>query len=218
MAKTESEIGELMNKRIDAACADEKDRKTSRNRAGVNLHALTVGFDRPGVRTLEQVAKYIADNPHDHSLQALRDRLAPAAPKPEWKPRRFQRVPLFTFNSTVIWRRFSRTQSFFGTRHQTTDKCHASTYRKVTRFRHTVLRSDLPSVLWEVVHSNDTPHGGFTSQWVLVARDPKLLQADPISRATLATDDRRVLWTDDHASLVQVLWRNSFETFWSMTH
>jgi len=90
MAKTESEIVELMNKRIDAALAEEKDRKTAKNRARVNLHALTVGSgDRPGVRTLEQVAKYLADNPRDYSLQALRDRFAPGATKPEWKPSSF---------------------------------------------------------------------------------------------------------------------------------
>jgi hypothetical protein len=90
MAKTESEIVELMNKRIDAAFAEEKDRKTARNRARVNLHALTIGSgDRPGVRTLEHVAKYLADNPRDYSLQALRDQFAPVAPKPEWKPRSF---------------------------------------------------------------------------------------------------------------------------------
>jgi hypothetical protein len=90
MAKTESEIVELLNKRIDAAFAEENNRKTARNRARVNLHALTVGSgDRPGVRSLEQVAKYLADNPHDYSLQTLRDRFAPGAPKPEWKPRSF---------------------------------------------------------------------------------------------------------------------------------
>jgi hypothetical protein len=90
MAKTESEIVELMNKRIDAAFAEEKDRTTSRNKARVNLHALTVGSgDRPGVRTLEQVAKYLADNPRDYNLQALRDRFVPGTPKPEWKPRSF---------------------------------------------------------------------------------------------------------------------------------
>lgn len=90
MATTESEIVELMNKRIDAAFAEERDRKISRNKARVNLHALTVGSgDRPGVRTLEQVAKYLADNPRDYNLQALRDRFAPGAPKPEWKPRTF---------------------------------------------------------------------------------------------------------------------------------
>jgi hypothetical protein len=90
MATTESEIVELMNKRIDAAFPEEKDRKASRNRARVNLHALTVGSgDRPGVKTLEQVAKYLAENPRDYSLQALRDRFAPGAPKPEWKPRTF---------------------------------------------------------------------------------------------------------------------------------
>jgi hypothetical protein len=90
MASAESEIVELMNKRIDAAFAEEKDRKTARNKARVNLHALTVGSgDRPGVRTLEQVAKYLAENPRDYSLQTLRDRFAPGAPKPEWKPRSF---------------------------------------------------------------------------------------------------------------------------------
>jgi hypothetical protein len=87
---TQSEIVELMNKRIDAAFPEEKDRKASRNKARVNLHALTVGSgDRPGVRTLEQVAKYLADNPRDYSLKALRDQFAPGAPKPEWKPRSF---------------------------------------------------------------------------------------------------------------------------------
>jgi hypothetical protein len=90
MATTESEIVELMNKRIDAAFAEEKDRKTFRNKSRVNLHALTVGSgDRPGAKTLEQIAKYLADNPNDYSLQALRDRFAPGAPKPEWKPRSF---------------------------------------------------------------------------------------------------------------------------------
>jgi hypothetical protein len=90
MGKTESEIVELMNKRIDAAFPEEKDRKTARNRARVNLHALTVGSgDRPGVRTLEQIAKHLAENSSDYSLQALRDRFAPGAPKPEWKPRSF---------------------------------------------------------------------------------------------------------------------------------
>ena len=78
MSKTAAEIIELMNKRIDAAFAEEKDRKTAKNKARVNLHALTVGSgDRPGVRTLEQVAKYLADNPSDYSMQALRDRFAP---------------------------------------------------------------------------------------------------------------------------------------------
>jgi hypothetical protein len=87
---TESEIVELMNKRIDAAFAEEKDRKTFRNKSRVNLHALTVGSgDRPGVKTLEEIRKYLVDNPRDYSLQALRDRLAPGAPKPEWKPRIF---------------------------------------------------------------------------------------------------------------------------------
>jgi hypothetical protein len=90
MASSESEIVELMFKRIDGAFVEEKDRKTARNKARVNLQALTVGSgDRPGVKTLEQVAKYLADNPSDHSLQALRDRFAPAAPKPEWKPQSY---------------------------------------------------------------------------------------------------------------------------------
>jgi hypothetical protein len=90
MATTQSEIVELMNKRIDAAFEEEKDKKTARNRARVNLSALTVGSgDRPGVKTLEQVAKYLADNPKDFTLQALRDRFVPVAPKPEWKPRSF---------------------------------------------------------------------------------------------------------------------------------
>jgi hypothetical protein len=90
MASDESEIVELMYKRIDAAYPEEKDRKTAKNKARVNLRALTVGSgDRPGVKTLEQVAKYVADNPGDLNLQQLRDRFAPAAPRPEWKPQSF---------------------------------------------------------------------------------------------------------------------------------
>ncbi len=90
MASSESEIVQLMFKRIDGAFAEEKDRKTAKNKARVNLQALTVGSgDRPGVKTLEQVAKYLADNPGDHSLQALRDRFVPAAQKPEWKPQSY---------------------------------------------------------------------------------------------------------------------------------
>jgi hypothetical protein len=90
MASDESEIVELMYKRIDAAYPEEKDRKTAKNKARVNLRALTVGSgDRPGVKTLEQVAKYVADNPSDLNLQVLRDRFAPAAPRPEWKPQSF---------------------------------------------------------------------------------------------------------------------------------
>jgi hypothetical protein len=90
MASSESEIVELMFKRIDKTFVEEKDRKTAKNKARVNLQALTVSSgDRPGVKTLEQVAKYLADNPGDYSLQALRDRFAPAAPKPEWKPQSY---------------------------------------------------------------------------------------------------------------------------------
>jgi hypothetical protein len=64
MASTESEIVELMFKRIDKALPEEKDRKTAKNKARVNLQALTVSSgDRPGVKTLEQVAKYLAENP-----------------------------------------------------------------------------------------------------------------------------------------------------------
>ena len=41
MPMTESEIVESMNQRIDVAFAEEIDRKIARNKARVNLHALT---------------------------------------------------------------------------------------------------------------------------------------------------------------------------------
>ena len=64
--------------------------------------------------------------------------------------------------------------------------------------------------------ADDTSFGGYSSTWILVSPDPKPLQADKISRVALAEDDgSRVLWTDDHASLAQVLWHKTFETLWS---
>jgi hypothetical protein len=67
------------------------------------------------------------------------------------------------------------------------------------------------------IHSTDSKFGGFSSMWVLVAPNPKMLQADSIRDATLEADDRRVLWTDNHASLVEVLWLTSAKTLWSKT-
>jgi hypothetical protein len=150
MAKTESEIVELMNKRIDAAFTEEKDRKNARNRARVNFNALTVGSgDRRGVRTLDQVAKYLADNPHDYSLQAIRDRFAPASSKPQWKPRRFLGLALFTFNSAALRERFSRTQSFFGNAIKRPISAGPRGIGNSSVFRHAVLRTGLPYVLAE---------------------------------------------------------------------
>ena len=67
------------------------------------------------------------------------------------------------------------------------------------------------------IHSGDTSFGGFSSLWVLVSPDPKVLEGDRISRDALPADDRRVLWTDNHASLVEVLWLTSAKTLWSKT-
>jgi hypothetical protein len=67
------------------------------------------------------------------------------------------------------------------------------------------------------IHSDDTSFGGFSSLWVLVSPDPKVLEVDRISKAALPEDHRRVLWTDNHASLVEVLWLTSAKTLWSKT-
>jgi hypothetical protein len=64
------------------------------------------------------------------------------------------------------------------------------------------------------IHSDDTNFGGYASEWILVSRDPSVFQSKPIRDATRADGDRRVLWTDDYAPLVQVLWRTSFERTW----
>jgi spermidine synthase len=66
------------------------------------------------------------------------------------------------------------------------------------------------------IHADDTNFGGYASSWVLVSRDPDRLKEDAITKAAVDDDDgSRVLWTDDHASLAQVLWQKSFETLWS---
>ena len=67
------------------------------------------------------------------------------------------------------------------------------------------------------IHSDDTSYGGFSSLWVLVSPDPKALEVDRISQAASAQDNRRVLWTDNHASLVEVLWLTSAKNLWSKT-
>jgi hypothetical protein len=41
------------------------------------------------------------------------------------------------------------------------------------------------------------------SVWVLVSPDPQSLKVDRIRKATLPQEDRRVLWTDDRASLFE---------------
>jgi hypothetical protein len=67
------------------------------------------------------------------------------------------------------------------------------------------------------IHSSDSKFGGFSSMWILVAADPKALEAKPIREAASEEDVRRVLWTDNHASLVEVLWLTSAKNMWSKT-
>ncbi len=68
------------------------------------------------------------------------------------------------------------------------------------------------------IHPMKRRSAAYSSLWVLVTPDPQSLEADAISQAAHDEDDgSRVLWTDDHASLVEVLWRKSFETLWSKT-
>jgi hypothetical protein len=63
------------------------------------------------------------------------------------------------------------------------------------------------------IHCDDSSFGGYSSQWILVAADPKRLDAEEIRDATDVDDDhRRVLWTDNHASLIEVLGRTSVES------
>jgi hypothetical protein len=49
-----------------------------------------------------------------------------------------------------------------------------------------------------------TLQAGRSSFWVLTAREPKTLQTDRIGEAAVALKDVRVVWTDDHASLLDV--------------
>jgi hypothetical protein len=42
------------------------------------------------------------------------------------------------------------------------------------------------------------------SVWVLLSRDPEALKADKIRKAALPPDSRRILWTDERASLFEV--------------
>jgi spermidine synthase len=66
------------------------------------------------------------------------------------------------------------------------------------------------------IQADDTSFGGYSSTWVLVSPDPDRLKDDVIKKAADDDDDgSRVLWTDDHASLAQVLWHKTFETLWS---
>jgi hypothetical protein len=63
------------------------------------------------------------------------------------------------------------------------------------------------------IHCDNTQFGGYSSYWILVAKDPKALDSKAIRDASTAeADNRRVLWTDDHASLVEVLGRPSIES------
>lgn len=63
------------------------------------------------------------------------------------------------------------------------------------------------------IHCDDSPFGGYSSYWILVAKDPKALETSSIREAASdETDNRRVLWTDDHASLLEVLGRTSVQS------
>ena len=68
-----------------------------------------------------------------------------------------------------------------------------------------------------VIHADGTSTGAFSSLWVLVSPEAQALEVPRISGAARAPDARRVLWTDDHASLVEVLWRSSFKSLVSTT-
>ncbi|HUE17357.1 MAG TPA: fused MFS/spermidine synthase [Planctomycetaceae bacterium] len=57
---------------------------------------------------------------------------------------------------------------------------------------------------YAAVVSQTTRQGGRASLWVLVARKSKVLQTQRIREAALPTDGSHVLWTDDHASLLDV--------------
>jgi hypothetical protein len=66
------------------------------------------------------------------------------------------------------------------------------------------------------IQADETSFGGYSSTWVLVTPDPDRLKDDVIKKAADDDDDgSRVLWTDDHASLAQVLWHKTFKTLWS---
>ena len=63
------------------------------------------------------------------------------------------------------------------------------------------------------IRCENTQFGGYSSYWILVAKDSKALDSKEIRDASTAeADNRRVLWTDDHASLVEVLGRPSIES------
>ena len=63
------------------------------------------------------------------------------------------------------------------------------------------------------IHCDDTSFGGYSSYWILVAKDPKCSRPKQSAKPPqLEVDKRRVLWTDDHASLVEVLGRTSVES------
>ena len=60
------------------------------------------------------------------------------------------------------------------------------------------------NLVYTAVFSQDVSQGARRSLWVLVARRPEVLAKDRIREAALPTNGRRVLWTDDHASLLDV--------------
>jgi hypothetical protein len=63
------------------------------------------------------------------------------------------------------------------------------------------------------IQAEDTNFGGYASTWVLVSPDLNRLKGETLTKAASDdNDNRQVLWTDDHASLAQVLWQKSFET------
>jgi spermidine synthase len=73
--------------------------------------------------------------------------------------------------------------------------------------------ADHHSLATAFIHCENTQFGGYSSYWILVAKDPKALDSKAIRDASTAeADNRRVLWTDDHASLVEVLGRPSIES------
>jgi hypothetical protein len=57
---------------------------------------------------------------------------------------------------------------------------------------------------YAAVANRASSQGGRMSLWVLVAANPKVLEAERIRKAAFQTNGRRVLWTDDHASLLDV--------------
>jgi len=65
------------------------------------------------------------------------------------------------------------------------------------------------------IDSPETNRGAENSLWVLVSRDPRRLAVDSIRKEALEPESARVLWTDDHAPLSEVLWKRTFKSLWS---